>query len=67
MPVSFLIDAPRRCWKLDVLHELFDDMDVRLILQIPLRLSMQSDLWYWSASRSGSYSVKSGYYIWLDQ
>ncbi|XP_074293601.1 uncharacterized protein LOC141620695 [Silene latifolia] len=41
----------------------FDETSIKDILAIPIRCSEGSDIFYWSASSSGNYSVKIGYHI----
>ncbi|GMI84947.1 hypothetical protein HRI_002164000 [Hibiscus trionum] len=59
--VADLIDAPAKCWKLDVLHRLFPDSLVSTISEIPLANSYQSDTLVWRHDNAGVYTVKSGY------
>lgn len=47
-------------WDVDLLHDLFTERYVNLILSIPLGDKVE-DNWYWRQEKLGSYSVKSAY------
>ncbi|XP_075479010.1 uncharacterized protein LOC142519880 [Primulina tabacum] len=64
--VSDLISSdPQQC-DIGLLHELFNDRDVKAILQIPLQETNCPDSWVWHYSKTGKYTVKSGYWICLE-
>ncbi|GMJ14222.1 hypothetical protein HRI_005091400 [Hibiscus trionum] len=59
--VADLIDTPAKCWKQDVLHNLFPSPMVSTILEIPLPDISQPDTIVWRHDKGGAYTVKSGY------
>lgn len=61
--VSALFETGKNRWDVDLVHDMFEERDVNLILSIPLNRS-EEDIWFWSKERSGNYSVKSSYH-WL--
>ncbi|KAG7533462.1 Reverse transcriptase zinc-binding domain [Arabidopsis thaliana x Arabidopsis arenosa] len=60
--VDHLIDPVSKQWKLDRLHALIDTSDIPLILGIRLSRLYLSDGFSWNGTKSGNYSVKSGYW-----
>ncbi|KAM6584107.1 hypothetical protein CsatB_011109 [Cannabis sativa] len=46
---------------MDIIKDLFNERDQRLILSIPLPLTVHEDCWSWSKEKTGFYSVKSAY------
>ncbi|KAG7577946.1 Ribonuclease H-like superfamily [Arabidopsis thaliana x Arabidopsis arenosa] len=60
--VDHLIDPVSKQWKLDRLQALIDPSDIPLILGIRLSRSYLSDGFSWNGTKSGNYSVKSGYW-----
>lgn len=46
-------------WDEDVLNDLCNDRDKRLIKQIPIPIRSRSDSWYWILDDKGEFSVKS--------
>ena len=61
--VSLLINSHTRNWDMDLLQDLFQPEEVKLIKSIPLGNVSTLDKIVWSHSQSGVYSVKSGYYF----
>ncbi|KAG7572209.1 Reverse transcriptase zinc-binding domain [Arabidopsis suecica] len=59
--VNTLIDFGTKQWKLDRLRELFPPEEITLILGIKPSLRVSSDGYSWSMTKSGNYTVKSGY------
>ncbi|KAG7581014.1 Reverse transcriptase zinc-binding domain [Arabidopsis suecica] len=60
--VNDLIDQSTKLWKLDRLQALIDPADIPLILGIRPSRTYLSDGFSWSHTKSGNYSVKSGYW-----
>ncbi|KAG7537158.1 Helitron helicase-like domain [Arabidopsis suecica] len=60
--VDHFIDPVSKHWKLDRLHALIDPSDIPLILGIRPSRSYLSDGYSWNGTKSGNYSVKSGYW-----
>ncbi|WOG91125.1 hypothetical protein DCAR_0310373 [Daucus carota subsp. sativus] len=50
---------PEDKWDEDVLNDLCNDRDKRLIKQIPIPIRSRSDSWYWILDDKGEFSVKS--------
>ena len=48
-------------WDEDILADLFNERDRRLIMQIPLCNGIKPDSWFWFGDKKGEYTVKSGY------
>ncbi|XP_071923058.1 uncharacterized protein [Coffea arabica] len=59
--VHELIEEGR--WKTDTLHRWFNIDDVDLITNIPLSLYERKDRLYWLHSKSGAYTVRTGYVV----
>lgn len=47
-------------WDEDLIHDIFIERDVNLILLIPLRNS-NADSWFWNKEKLGQYTLKSAY------
>ena len=60
--VQDLINFEERCWRRDMLEELFFPADIDLIVKRKSVVSME-DFWVWLHSKGGDYSVKSGYWL----
>lgn len=58
--VVSLMHIGEKKWDLDVIHDIFEDRDVELILSIELG-GNNKDTWYWRFEKMGHYSVKSAY------
>ncbi|XP_010468796.1 PREDICTED: uncharacterized protein LOC104748915 [Camelina sativa] len=63
LTVTQLIDRRTNTWRLDLLNELFDPTDVELIRAIPLRSIQNADQFGWHFTKTGKYTVKSGYHL----
>ena len=50
-----------REWNKKLIEETFSEQEASQILQMPLNLFPRKDMVYWKYSKSGSYTVKSGY------
>ncbi|KAK8501559.1 hypothetical protein V6N12_057890 [Hibiscus sabdariffa] len=59
--VADLIDQSEKVWKLDILHELFEEDQVERICSIPITRGTYVDDIIWRLEGSGCYTVKSGY------
>ncbi|KAG7532416.1 Endonuclease/exonuclease/phosphatase superfamily [Arabidopsis thaliana x Arabidopsis arenosa] len=60
--VNDLIDPTTKMWKLDRIQSLIDPADIPLILGIRPSRTYLSDGYSWSHTKSGNYTVKSGYW-----
>lgn len=49
-------------WDIDLLHDIFEDRDIQLILSIPLNTTYE-DVWYWNREKMGQYTIKSAYAV----
>ena len=61
LTVSFLIDEEKGEWNETVIHECFDQAAAEKILNIPLCYTSCDDFPSWKHTKTGVYSVKSGY------
>lgn len=59
--VHELIDRHTKTWKSDSLRALFDPEDIPLICSIKISRFFKVDSYCWSHTKSGAYSVKTGY------
>ncbi|KAB2633991.1 hypothetical protein D8674_036633 [Pyrus ussuriensis x Pyrus communis] len=64
--VSDLIDAENRCWKEEVITELFSELEGNLIISLPISLRLLEDKVIWHFDKKGLFSVKSAYHVALD-
>ncbi|XP_073294536.1 uncharacterized protein [Primulina huaijiensis] len=64
--VSDLMRSNPQQWDIGLLNELFNDRDVKAILQILLQETNCPDSWVWHYSKTGNYIVKSGYWVGLE-
>nr|POF20678.1 putative ribonuclease h protein [Quercus suber] len=64
--VSSLINQVDRCWKEAKIDNLFLPEEAAIIKAIPLSVFDRDDL-FWSYTHDGSYSVKSGYRLLMEQ
>ncbi|KAG7584349.1 Ribonuclease H-like superfamily [Arabidopsis suecica] len=62
LKVNQLIDSRSNFWNMNLLAELFDPEDVALISALPLGVSTKEDTLGWHFTKSGNYTVKSGYH-----
>ena len=60
--VANLIDSQRRCWRVEMVHEIFstDDAEI-IILQTPFRRVCKPNRLFWDDSITGEFIVKSAY------
>lgn len=58
--VDVLMNAERNSWDADLVNDIFDEMDARLILSIPLD-GTDVDSWFWKYDKLGHYTVKTAY------
>ncbi|KAG7569023.1 Reverse transcriptase domain [Arabidopsis thaliana x Arabidopsis arenosa] len=61
--VNTLIDFGSKQWKMDRLRELFPPEEITLILGIKPSRIVSSDGYCWIMTKSGNYTVKSGYEV----
>ena len=61
--VSSLIDDDSKCWKVDLVRELFLPFEAETILNIPLSFSLPGDKIIWWETKGVSFFVKSAYHI----
>ncbi|XP_074266530.1 putative mitochondrial protein AtMg00310 [Silene latifolia] len=61
MCVAAFIDRDTGLWREDVLHALLSEVEVKRVQAIPLSRDLPADSPYWWPSRSGDYTVKTGY------
>ncbi|KAM6548802.1 hypothetical protein CsatB_020478 [Cannabis sativa] len=52
-----------RSWDYDVVNDLFNSRDGRLILGLPLSPNAASNFWSWSGDRTGLFSIKNAYLL----
>ncbi|XP_062028342.1 uncharacterized protein LOC133744218 [Rosa rugosa] len=64
--VAALIDEENKEWMCDLLGELFTEEEVRRIAAIPLSLRNANDRYVWHFDKKGQYSVRSGYYVFMN-
>lgn len=56
-----LFDETELRWDEDILKDIFNERDMRLIQQIPLLMNSRDDMWCWSFEDKGEFSVRSCY------
>lgn len=61
--VRELIDQNQKGWDIRKVREIIDPSSVLQVLQTPLRWTDGNDVLIWPHSKSGEYTVKSGYHI----
>lgn len=61
--VHHLIDHERKDWNLDMLNEFIKPEDIPSIVSIQVSRTGRSDCYSWDFTKSGLYSVKSGYAV----
>lgn len=59
--VQGLLDETQKSWDVDILSDLCNDRDKRLIQQIPVPMRDKEDSWYWILEDKGEFMVKSCY------
>ncbi|XP_010424608.1 PREDICTED: uncharacterized protein LOC104709742 [Camelina sativa] len=62
LQMNQLIDRQNNSWRLDMLNEHFDPLDVVLIRAIPLGGNKRDDPFGWHFTKTGKYTVKSDYH-----
>lgn len=60
--VADLIDQTTSSWKIDLLYRFFDMPIIQQITDIPLRPNFTSDALIWTATKQGTFTVKSAYH-----
>lgn len=65
--VSSLIDQTNACWNIHLLNRFFDPPVVSRILQTPFSWFGGEDKLWWPFTKTGEYSVKSGYWQFKQQ
>nr|POE68424.1 putative ribonuclease h protein [Quercus suber] len=65
--VSSLINQVERCWKVAEIDTLLLPEEAAIIKAILLSVFDRDDLLFWSHTHDGSYSVKSGYRLLMEQ
>ncbi|XP_010495697.1 PREDICTED: uncharacterized protein LOC104772828 [Camelina sativa] len=60
--MTHLIDRQTNSWRMDMLYEHFAPDDVALIQAIPLGGNQRADFFGWYFTKTGRYTVKSGYH-----
>lgn len=58
-----LIDADSGRWNVEMLNDLFDPWSIKRILSIPVVRDGGIDRMFWGLTKSGVYSVKTGYWL----
>ncbi|XP_074327368.1 uncharacterized protein LOC141665288 [Apium graveolens] len=58
--VDSLMSLDHPGWDIDLIHDIFEDRDIQLILSIPLNTT-EVDTWFWNKEKMGQYTVKSSY------
>ena len=61
--VASLIYSEERCWKLDLVREIFTVADASLVTSIYLSKQIISDKLIWKHSVNGMFTVKSAYFV----
>ncbi|CAA7024087.1 unnamed protein product [Microthlaspi erraticum] len=61
--VSTLVDPVTKEWKLDKLSDLFTVNDIHAILSLKPSVSQRQDSYCWVPTKSGLYSVRTGYIL----
>lgn len=63
LSVNHLIDFFSKEWKVDLIHELVEPVDIPLMLGLKPSKTFQVDNYVWCYNKSGLYTVRSGYKI----
>lgn len=61
LEVGTLICPINKCWKIDLLQQLFLPFEVERILNIPISRKLPEDVMFWELEADGCYSVNSAY------
>lgn len=59
--VQNLFEENQRAWDVDILSNICNDRDKKLIRQIPIPMRPREDDWYWILEDKGEFSVRSCY------
>lgn len=65
--VHHLIDFERKTWNEDLLNEFIPTEDIPRILSLKISRTERKDSYTWDFTKSGAYTVRSGYYIAIEQ
>lgn len=58
--IDVLMNTERNSWDADLVNDIFEERDARLILSIPLD-DTDVDSWFWKHDKFGHYTVKTAY------
>ena len=61
--VNSLIDDELKCWKRNLVKEVFLPFEVKYIMRIPLSFRLPPDFCFWKLEKNGLFSVRSGYHL----
>lgn len=61
--VDELIDPLTGQWDIDILESIFNPLEVRRVLQIPISPNLEDDFISWHKTKSFNFSVRSAYYL----
>lgn len=64
--VASLIDFNNKCWRMEVINEVFLRVDVEHIRKVPISTTMAPDARVWAASVDGVFCVRVAYSLALD-
>lgn len=59
--VASLFCMKKKEWDLDIIRDVFNDRDQKVVLDIQLNEACTEDILYWRLEESGMYPVKSAY------
>lgn len=65
--VSSLLNPDDGCWNIELIRQVFNEADVKLILQIPRHQNRREDRLVWHFNNDGIYTVKSGYHTYIQR
>ncbi|KAG7583942.1 Ribonuclease H domain [Arabidopsis suecica] len=60
--VKCLINSQTNSWDIELIRTLFDPKDIPMVCVLPLGLQNSPDVMEWHFTKTGKYTVKSGYY-----
>ena len=61
--IGTLIDLIQKCWKVNLVCSVFLSFEADVILRIAINCHLPPNLTYWTWTKDGIYSVKSGYKV----
>lgn len=64
--VSDLFDPNNKCWKSNVVTDLFSDLEASLIISLPISQRLPEDRVIWHFDKKGLFSIKSAYHVALN-